>query len=231
MIRRYLEDIGVGIFQTIDLKEESNTLAFLVTRMCAFPVYGGVGKLAGTDAIEATSDHFTKIFSNLEWLAEELRSVNRKDVLRTKFTREFHPYPRFDLRKLKAALTKNDDKGNKVLPEGMETYVQGGHVLFSASGVLYKAKAGSMYVTLGYKLDVEKGRKKPPTRICFYTSISLWGKQCVWDEQSETKYLSHFSEKKSLVLLGEHLAIARKKACQNAEGKYLSKLKELRLPG
>lgn len=191
MIKTYLEDIDVGMYQPIG-PDEDRSVAFSLAQMLGFPHAHGLGRLHAERSVGAFPKLLKRMFDNVEYVAESIHQENRA-LIGQRFTRKLQVVPEYDLRKLAEAIEKNADRGRptaRPLPGQPGVHVRSGTVYFYGIGRLRTPKGVKpalgkndwLYVEIGFSLSTRRGApgsrklnrrgaRKPLVRYGLYASF------------------------------------------------------------
>jgi hypothetical protein len=107
MLRDYLEDIGVASYQTFNI--DDSQVRFFLVHSLGLKYKHGLGKLYSNDAVNQIPEIISKMFNNLEVIAEWIRDSNRQSIPQ-RFARRYVPVQEFELKALDRALSKNSEE-------------------------------------------------------------------------------------------------------------------------
>ncbi|MCW2189471.1 hypothetical protein AB7M45_002241 [Bradyrhizobium elkanii] len=157
LVCRYLEDIGVGVYQSINLNgQDSSTAKFLLVQMLGMPHQTGLGRLQSASSVTAGPQLMNKLLGNVEVIGERVRDAN-SSLLPARFQRRFYVNHYFDVARLKRAV--RDLSTHDELPKSTGAYASGGYTYFCATGTLRdssRAKGRStIALEVGFTLELE----------------------------------------------------------------------------
>ncbi|WFU81336.1 hypothetical protein QA645_00865 [Bradyrhizobium sp. CIAT3101] len=173
LVCRYLEDIGVGVYQSISLnREDSSTAKFLLVQMLGMPHQTGLGRLQSAASVTAGPQLMNKLLGNVEVIGERVRDAN-SSLLPARFQRRFYVNHYFDVTKLKRAV--RDLSTHDELPKSTGAYANGGYVYFCATGTLRDSSRvkgrSSTVLEVGFTLELEKQKRS----LQLYAYVELRG--------------------------------------------------------
>jgi hypothetical protein len=176
LIVRYLEDIGVGIYQDIRLSgEDGKTAKFLLSQMLCFPHNNNLGKNQSDSVVRAGPELLKRLGGNMEALSEWVRAAPNNKIIQRRFNRRFYVRPKLDLDGLAKSLRKTEDVDNEEFK--IDPFVLGGSLYFQASGYLrmpkLKGKDRRLSLEIGLGIQLSKGGKT--VRTLLYTSFTGYG--------------------------------------------------------
>ncbi|MBS0479202.1 MAG: hypothetical protein JSR79_07880 [Proteobacteria bacterium] len=205
MVREYLEDIGVNVYQSLNLDEDRTALTFLVTQMSGFDHFHGLGRLHSADNAMRGPDLLKTLLGNAaafgDWLAEPNHGLFRqKPKSRFLVTRQYHP------RRLASAIASHDKEDDFVEPQRKAVGEGTLHVYTMAA--LSRSIDGPgkwAYVELGQFVTVSAS-KREHARTALYAALSWSGGG---EAYADGDWLSPFpSEAEATAELCTHLQTA-----------------------
>ena len=222
MVREYLEDIGVGVYQPVERHEEP-TVAFLATQLLGAT---GQRRLTGRRTVTDLPKLLERMLNNLEFIAEWVREANR-DLIGTSFTRKFYAQPAFDVKKLAKSLQTEIETDpnitNARLPDSGVS-VRSGEITFASWGKLKTSSTKEwLYVEIGFVLCIDNAKidKKNNKHGVEYYMYSLINGAKIKSEKTWywTDYMRDFPDEKSaLAYLRNRLLLSLAAARNNTVG-------------
>ncbi|MFQ3453886.1 hypothetical protein PMN64_11275 [Bradyrhizobium sp. UFLA01-814] len=171
LVCRYLEDIGVGVYQPINLNgQDSSTAKFLLVQMLGIRHKTGLGRLQSAASVIAGPQLLNKLLANMEVIGERIRDSNPR-LIPARFQRRFYVNHSFDVNKLRRDIRDVATDGE--LPEGTEAYVNGGNIYFCATGTLRNSGSAkgrsNVVLEVGFTLELEL--QKRSIRLYAYAEL------------------------------------------------------------
>jgi len=164
LLCNYLEDIGVGVYQRLNLAaddRQGRSLLFLFIQMLGISEYHGNRQLQSDEAARIMPELIETLFANVEFIGECMRRSNRS-LFPKRFWRRFFIEPTFYEEDLYIDLEakKRNDVG-KLPYRGIENYTDGGTIRFCAWSSLSIGDGRYYRIYLGYQFEIARGQRPP----------------------------------------------------------------------
>jgi hypothetical protein len=140
LLRDYLEDIGVGIYQPVST-DDRKALAFLMVQMLGFPHQTRMGKLQSDATVRSGPELIKQLLGNIEVVAEWVRLPN-EGIMPTHCSKRFWIQPWLHHKRLRNSIGETGDVVDE-LPNGFWRYVEGGQIFFEANLGIGKRNLGN----------------------------------------------------------------------------------------
>lgn len=149
MLRDYLEDIGVASYQTFDIHD--SRVRFFLVHSLGLKYNHGLGKLYSNDAVNEIPKIISKMFNNIEVIAEWIQESNRQSIPQ-RFSRRYVPVQELELKSHGRVVSKRSEETGE-LPGKTGQFVKSGTMYFYAEGKIKSKSWLHLEVDIGLKMD------------------------------------------------------------------------------